>query len=87
MEQKIVVTWYGAGRKAQCPPNPQYPKGVDVDVSQGRLSCSTALPYPAPECGYWTVRCHACQWMGAITAAGRADDPRSVTIPCKQSFS
>lgn len=69
--------------KAQCEPDPLFPNGKAVDVSNGQKSCLVALPYPAAECGAWRVVCSACGLRVGITAAGRPDDPISVKIPCK----
>lgn len=78
------VTFKPSGRgKAQCPPDPSYPNGIALDCSDGRSpSCTVFLPYPAPECGVWLVRCHDCSMSVAVTAAGRPDDPTSVTVAC-----
>ena len=71
----------------QCPPNPDYPNGVDVqEAAPGVPSCRADLPYPAPERLVWQVRCRRCGFSLAITAAGRLDDPRSVTVPCKAAL-
>lgn len=80
-----IVQFRASGRgKAQCPPNPNFPNGIEVDASMGEQGCVVALPYPAPECGLWIINCAACGGGGvAITAAGRADDPKSVKIPCQ----
>ena len=82
----ITVTFHGAGRKAQFPPDPAYPEGrhlnIDGAASAGR-TCLVDLPYPAEECGLFIVRCEACGFSAAITAAGRPDDPRTVRLPCK----
>lgn len=85
MEQEAhSVEFQPSGRgKAQCPPNPNFPNGVKVDVSDGLIACIKHLPYPAPECGAWIVRCKACDMSVAVTAAGRHDDPVSVTMACK----
>jgi predicted RNA-binding Zn-ribbon protein involved in translation (DUF1610 family) len=84
MDEATSIEWRRSGRgKAQCPPDPDYPNGCHVDISEGQTSCMVNLPYPAPECGAWIVRCAACGMSAAITAAGRPDDPRSVRIPCK----
>lgn len=82
-DEQFNVTWRGTGRKAQCAPNPRYPDGIDLDVSNGAVSCKARVPYPAPECGTYIVECLGCGLRVAITAAGRPDDPRSVTMPCK----
>ena len=80
----MKVSWIDSGREPQCAPNPAFPKGIDVDVSGERLSCCTAkLPYPAKRCGYYLVECERCGFTCVVTTAGRPDDPRSVTVPCK----
>ncbi len=72
------------GGKAKHKPNPNYPKGIDVDVSQGAKStCTTPVGYPAKCIGFWSIECRVCRQKAAVTAAGRADDPRSVKLPCK----
>ena len=79
----IKVTFISHRRKAQCPPNPAYPEGIDIDASDGATTCCKAsLPYPAECCGVWLAVCKACGQSAAITAAGRPDDPRSVTFAC-----
>lgn len=84
MEQALTVEWIDRGREPQCEPNPDYPDGIDVDCSDGAQStCSTPLPYPAKRCGLFLVKCERCGFTAAITTAGRADDPRSVIVPCK----
>lgn len=84
MSSNIKVAWVGNGRKAQCSPNPEYPEGVEVDISAGaKASCRVDLPYPAPECGVWTIKCEDCGLFTAVTAAGRPDDPISLRVPCR----
>lgn len=69
--------------KAQCPPDPAYPDGVSVNATRpGEEGCVTELPYPAPECGHWRICCATCGMTVVVTAAGRPDDPRELTIPC-----
>ena len=79
------VEFKPSGRgKAQCPPDPQFPNGVTINAANhGQPFCEVALPYPAPECGHYVVRCSLCDMSVAITAAGRPDDPRSLTMPCR----
>lgn len=80
----LRVSWIDGGREARCPPDPAFPKGIDLDVAAGAAKiCSTLLPYPAPRCGYHEVTCADCGLVIAITAAGRPDDPRSVKVACK----
>lgn len=82
------VEFIPSGRgKAQCPPDPNYPNGIKLDLRQhvGVLpSCEVKLPYPAPECGSFAVHCKECDFNAVVTAAGRPDDPTSLTIPCKK---
>lgn len=79
----IEIEFRKSGRgKARCEPNPDFPNGVTLDIAQGRTSCAIDLPYPAPECGVWVVRCKLCLRCIAITAAGRPDDPIKALIPC-----
>lgn len=70
--------------KAQCLPDPDYPRGIAIDASDpGAPACLVSLPYPAPECGIWIVRCDLCPMSVAVTAAGRPDDPVSVRMSCR----
>jgi hypothetical protein len=79
------IKWLDRGREPQCAPNPDYPTGIDIDCSgHNEPSCKTSLPYPARRCGLYFVECKACGSNAAITTAGRPDDPRSVTLPCKR---
>lgn len=82
MSENISVEWLTNGRKARCQPNPDYPGGIKVNLAGDGIGCEKALPYPAPECGVWLVRCERCGASAAITAAGRTDDPKQVTLPC-----
>ena len=83
--EQFKIDWKDNGREPQAKPNPKFPDGVDIDVSLGAESCATMLPYPAQRCGYYVVRCKKCDYVVAITTAGRPDDPRKVTVPCKKS--
>lgn len=79
------ITFIKSGRgKAQCPPDPAYPNGIALrpEAKPGTELCHINLPYPAPECGMWSVTCDRCQMNVLITAAGRPDDPISVLLPC-----
>jgi len=85
MSHRVHFQPSGRG-KAQCAPNPLYPKGIALDGSKpGQLSCTVTLPYPAPECGMWLVFCDQCPMSVMITAAGRIDDPVSVRVRCQLS--
>ena len=61
MADNLTATWVDRGREPQCPSDPQFPFGVDLedlDTSGGAENrCQTALPYPAKRCGYFVVSC------------------------------
>ncbi len=81
------IEWIDKGREPQCAPDPAYPTGKDLDCSTVlRPSCRTDLPYPAKRCGLYVVTCEECGMSVACTTAGRPDDPRSLTMPCKDSY-
>lgn len=82
------VTWHTRGGPPRMPANPDYPNGVDLDVrapseKKGPF-CKVMLPYPTGEgvIGTWLVRCRRCKRSVGITAASRADDPRSAIVAC-----
>lgn len=80
----IKVDFLSHHRKAQCEPNPNYPDGIAVDLSEGAgKTCTGALPYPAECCGVLIARCSVCGANAAVTTAGRPDDPRSIKFACK----
>ena len=82
----LQVEWVKTGGRAQVRANPEYPGGIDVDVSNGAsFTCGAPLPYPAPSIGRWMVTCKACDMRVVVTAAGRPDDPRSIRIACKKT--
>ncbi len=83
--ENLTVEWIDGHREPQNAPDPKYPNGIDIDVSNGhpfQFTCQTALPYPAPRCGQYLISCSRCGWTGIVTTAGRPDDPRSIKIPC-----
>jgi hypothetical protein len=83
----IHVHWVDRGYEPKSPPNPDYPDGIDIDLTGGdrvTKSCKTALPYPAKRVGYYVATCGKCGLKTIITTAGRPDDPRSVRLPCKR---
>lgn len=72
------IDWKDAGREPQCAPNPAFPNGIDIDAAVGAAeACAVMLPYPAPRCGQYVVRCKSCDYVVAVTTAGRPDDPRA----------
>jgi hypothetical protein len=78
------VEWVDGNREPVCAPDPAYPNGIDVDFTAGRApACRVSLPYPAQRCGFYMLKCRVCALTMILTTAGRADDPRSVTIPCR----
>lgn len=80
------ITFMDSGREPKCPPNPAFPIGMDIDVSEGvTKTCKVTLPYPAPRCGAMIVKCLTCGYTAAITVAGRVDDARTVKLPCKNA--
>jgi len=83
----MTVKFIPSGRgKAQCPPDPDYPNGVEVNLAtpSDTSRCRFDLPYPAPETGMFEVHCDHCGLTILVTAAGRPDDPTSITVPCKE---
>jgi hypothetical protein len=85
MDQHMQVRWIDRHLEPKNPANPDYPRGVDLDLrhDDDAPSCMTELPYPAKRIGYYLIRCIRCGMDAVITTAGRADDPRSVQLPCK----
>lgn len=80
----LTAEWIDREREPKCSPDPKYPKGMDVDTSDGAAkTCSLDLPlYPTPRCGLYVVTCSQCGMKVALTTAGRPDDPRKVTLGC-----
>jgi len=82
VDAQFRIQWFDRGREPQCPPNPAFPAGVDIDSGK-RPACHVKLePYPAPRCGFLYLECQRCGTHAIITTAGRPDDPRSVQLPC-----
>lgn len=81
------IEWIDSGREPQCAPDPAYPSGIDLVLTTSPPFCKVSLPYPAKRCGIYVVSCEKCGFSIAATTAGRADDPRSLTIPCKRKLS
>ncbi len=80
----ITIIWKGTGRTATSRSVPRWPDGIDLDLTADETRrCRVRLPYPAPEVGAHLLVCRHCGVRVAVTAAGRPDDPRSVTIPCR----
>jgi hypothetical protein len=81
----IDVHFIDSGREPQNKPDPKYPDGMDINLATSVIqkTCCRNLPYPAPRCGVYQIRCRTCDLVVAITVAGRPDDPRTVQLPCK----
>lgn len=80
----MIINWIDSGREPQCAPDPAYPNGMDLDLSNGKIpACITELPYPAKRIGYYKVECDICGRCVSFTTAGRPDDPRTVKFACK----
>lgn len=79
------IEWVDGKREPQCPPNPAYPKGIDIDLAgSAPKTCQLDLPYPAKRCGHYAIKCDACKQVVVVTTAGRPDDPRSLRLACKE---
>jgi hypothetical protein len=79
----MKIDWIDGKREPQEQPDPNYPDGIDLDLSRGkRPVCEVKLPYPAKRCGHYIVKCEVCDQVVAVTTAGRPDDPRLVKLRC-----
>jgi len=84
----LRVLWRNSEAEPIGPADPGYPHGTDLDVSAGAVeTCWTALAYPAPRVGAYAVDCHVCGRHVICGTAGRADDPRSIKVACRQPLS
>lgn len=62
---------------------PEYPNGVDVDLSAGAQDiCVATLIYPAPQSGLCNVTCQNCGYQIALSVHAMADDAKSIKVPC-----
>jgi hypothetical protein len=81
----LKIEWLDGGRERQGLADPSYPDGVHVvERAEAAKNCFTKLPYSAPRCGQWSISCGKCGKRVLITAAGRADDPRSIAVACTE---
>lgn len=79
------IQWVDSGKQPQHPANPAYPTGIDVDLSKPDAdACAIPLKYPAKRIGRYEIDCAECGGRFVVTTAGRPDDPRSVTVPCRK---
>jgi hypothetical protein len=84
MSEQFTIEWIDREREPKCAPDPNFPSGKDVVTPGDGKSCYVELPYPAKRCGIYVVECGRCKIRVGITTAGRADDPKSCTIKCKE---
>lgn len=80
---RFKIQWLDFEREPQCKPNPNFPNGIDIRITEGVPKCKVELPYPAKRCGAWIIKCSLCGVLVGCTTAGRPDDPKSMEIPCK----
>jgi hypothetical protein len=81
---RFDIEWFDSKREPHEPPDPRYPKGIDLNCAGfAAKTCCAGLPYPAKRCGVYLVKCRVCQTTAVVTTAGRPDDPRSVTVACR----
>lgn len=83
----IDVMFLDSGREPQCKPDPKYPDGKPINLATDPMvkTCTMNLPFPAPRCGLYAIRCLECGFTAMLTVAGRPDDPNVVTMPCKSA--
>jgi len=84
--KQFEINWHQRGGPPRSKPNPLYPHGIDLDLSDGASrTCTTALPYPTEKkvLGMLMIHCTKCGLLGTVTTAGRPDDPRSIKLACK----
>lgn len=80
----IDVIFHDSGKRSTEKSDPEYPNGVPINLATViQKSCTRNLPYPAPRCGHYAVQCQVCGFAAILTVAGRPDDPKTVTMPCK----
>jgi hypothetical protein len=82
----VTVAWVERPDLAPwAPPDPDFPYGISVNIAGSLIStCELPLPYPAPGVGEWVLVCDACGFTTTITAAGQADDPTKIRVPCNR---
>lgn len=79
------ILWTECKRERVSEQNLAYPDGEDLDFTYGRTpSCTVRLTYPAAGCGLYRIKCEICGAYQIAAAAGRRDDPRTVTVACRR---
>jgi hypothetical protein len=83
---RFSVDWIDGARVATYPADPSYPDGQAIDVALDAVrACRVELACPAAGVGLWLVVCRGCGYAITLSTAGRADDPKSVRLPCRLS--
>jgi hypothetical protein len=86
MGSPLKIEWIEGDEDADHAVDPAYPHGRDlVDNPEARTHCLVRLPYPAMRSGQWRVTCGKCRKSVVIDAAGREDDPCSLSLACTLS--
>lgn len=81
----LKVRWKDHHQEPRHGINPAYPAGRDCDLSYGRKRfCEGKLDYPAKGYGAWDISCRTCGVNALLTTTGRADDPRSFKLACRE---
>jgi hypothetical protein len=84
-EPRFLIDWVDQHRESRYPPDPSFRNGVAIDVAlDAAQACRVQLAYPAERCGIWVITCRVCGYSVALGTAGRADDPVSVRVPCRE---
>lgn len=80
----MIVEFLPSGRgKAKCKSDKNYPDGKIINISTEEDIHRISIPYPAPECGVWILKCETCDFSVGVTAAGRPDDPKQINFKCR----
>jgi hypothetical protein len=83
----LHLTWLARNGTPDAP-DAAYPVGTNLDLAHGAATtCWTPLPYPAPGTGAHMIACSICGLRVACGATGRADDPRTIRLPCRPRWS
>lgn len=82
---KFEIQWVSISPSYAEQPDPNFPKGVDVDQAHGkRPACKTSLTYPAsPGHGFYMGTCTVCGTTFLVPTNAESDDPRSVMVACQ----
>jgi hypothetical protein len=82
----IDIYFNDSGREPTGEPDPAFSKGRDINLADNVIQkvCCRNLP-KAPRCGSYSIVCRTCGFSAMITVAGRPDDPRTITLPCRET--